>query len=289
MIRCQICNKDFTRITATHLKQHNMSVAEYKEKFGDDSILSEENRRNMSRTLESTIKKYGEVEGHKRWDDYRKRQAETNTYEYKKEKYGWTKEKFYEYNKSRATTKENMITRWGKKEGTKRWQEYCVRQAYAGTAKEYFVEKYGEVEGVKRYEDVCYNKGSSFRGKQLTDEHKLNCRLGTIKYLEEVQGERICPRFNPKACDAIDKLGEEMGLHFQHAKNGGEIRLDIGYWVDGYCKTDNIVVEYFEPWHNKAEERDLWRLNEIQGFLGCRIILIKEGKDGSQTIEDYEG
>ena len=288
MIRCQICNKDFTRITATHLKQHNMSVAEYKEMFGNDSILSEENRRNMSRTLESTIAKYGEEEGRRRWDEYRKKQAETNSYEYKKSKYGWTKERFDEYNKSRACTKENMIKRWGKVEGSKKWQEYCMRQAYAGTAKEYFIEKYGEVEGIKRYEEVCEQKGKGGGKRVWTDEQRLNARLGAIKYLEEVQGIRMVPRFNPKACDAIDKLGEDLGLHFQHAKNGGEIRLDIGYWVDGYCETDNIVVEYFEPWHNRTEERDAQRLNEIQEFLGCRIILIKEGKDGSQTIEDYQ-
>ena len=182
-----------------------------------------------------------------------------------------------------------MISRYGEKEGTNLWEEYCMRQAYAGNAKEYFIEKYGEIEGTERYEKVCYKKGSGFRGKKLTDEHKLNCRLGTIKYLENVLGERICPRYNPTACDAIDKLSEEMGMHFQHARNGGEVRLDIGYWVDGYCETENVVVEYYEPWHKRTIEKDKLRLQEIQEFLGCRIILIKEDKDGNQTIEDYEG
>jgi hypothetical protein len=288
MIQCQVCNKSFTRITASHLVQHNMSVAEYKKMFGNDSILSEGNRKNLARTIESMIKKYGEIEGRVRWEEYRRKQAETNSFEYKKKKYGWTKEKFDEYNKSRATTKKNMISRYGKEDGTKKWEEYCSRQAYAGTAKEYFVEKYGEVEGTKKYEEVCYNKGNAFRGKSLTDVHKLNCRLGTLKHLETLTGKRVCPRYNPKACKSIDMLAENLGVHIQHAENGGEIRLDIGYWVDGYCESENIVVEYFEPWHRKNVERDENRLREIRDFLGCRIIIIREDDDGNTTIEDYK-
>ena len=94
--------------------------------------------KSISITLNKFIEKYGEVEGKKRWDSYREKQRITNTYEYKKEKYGMTKEEFITYNKSRACTLENLIKRHGKKEGQDIWDEYVFRQAYT-TTREYFI------------------------------------------------------------------------------------------------------------------------------------------------------
>jgi len=44
-IKCKICDKEFKSIiTQTHLKTHGVSTAEYKAKFGNDSLSSEEYR-----------------------------------------------------------------------------------------------------------------------------------------------------------------------------------------------------------------------------------------------------
>lgn len=74
-------------------------------------------------TKDAMIAKYGEQGGTKKWNEYCKKQALTNTFEYKHQKYDWTKEQFDEYNKSRAVTKENLIRRHCKDKGMIIWNE----------------------------------------------------------------------------------------------------------------------------------------------------------------------
>jgi micrococcal nuclease len=76
----------------------------------------------------------------------------------KQEKYGITKEDFTRYNKSRATTLENLIHRYGEEEGAKKWDEYCKIQSYAGSSLKYFEEKFGEEEGVRKWVEINYLK-----------------------------------------------------------------------------------------------------------------------------------
>ena len=45
-------------------------------------------------TLENMIRKYGDVEGEIRWQEYKDKQAYTNSFEYKKEKYELFRNKF---------------------------------------------------------------------------------------------------------------------------------------------------------------------------------------------------
>ena len=94
-------------------------------------------------TKEKAIDKYGLEKGTEKWEKYIKKQAETNTYEYKKEKYGWTKKEFDEYNKSRAVTLDNLIKRHGREKGIKLWNDYIDRQSETKSIK-WMIEKYGE-------------------------------------------------------------------------------------------------------------------------------------------------
>lgn len=106
--------------------------------------------KSISITLNKFIEKYGEEEGKRRWDSYREKQRITNTFEYKKEKYGMTFEEFDSYNKSRACTLKNLIKKHGEEEGIKIWNDYIFKQAYT-TTREYFIEKYGENEGIEKW------------------------------------------------------------------------------------------------------------------------------------------
>ena len=51
--------------------------------------------------------------------------AKKNTFEYKKEKFGWSPEDFKEFNKSRAVTKENLIKKHGEEKGLEIFNNYC--------------------------------------------------------------------------------------------------------------------------------------------------------------------
>jgi hypothetical protein len=86
---------------------------------------------------------------------------------------------------------------------------------------------------------------------------------------------KVMPNFNKNACRIIDEYGNEYGYRFQHALNGGEIRV-IGYSLDGYDKKKNVVIEYYENAHKKRWRRDLIRKRRIVKHLGCKFIELKE-------------
>lgn len=115
-------------------------------------------------TLEKLILINGEDVGKIKWDEYRTKQAITNTFDYKNKKYGMTKDEFIEYNKNRASTKKNFIKKYGEEDGLKKWNAYCKKQSYVGIALEYFIEKYGEVVGTEVYNDVNRKKSNSIDG-----------------------------------------------------------------------------------------------------------------------------
>lgn len=87
------------------------------------------------------------------------------------------------------------------------------------------------------------------------------------------------PNFNPKACKIIEQYGKDNNYNFQHALNIGEFYIkELGYWVDGYDKDKNVVIEYMEKHHNnsKNKEKDLKRKERIKDFLKCEFIEIWE-------------
>ena len=95
-----------------------------------------------------------------------------------------------------------------------------------------------------------------------------------------LRGEWNIPNFNPKACQILNNISFDKGTQIQHAMNGGEYHIkELGYWVDGYDKENNIVYEYYEKAvHNKKLDiiRDIKREKEIRDFLKCEFIIIKE-------------
>lgn len=125
----------------------------------DDAL--KRNKKFISASKDSFTRRYGEEEGAKKWDEYRDFQAKKNTFEYKQEKYGITREEFNKFNKLRATTLENFINRYGEDIGCKKWDEYCKVQAYAGSTLTYFEKKFGHEEGVKKWNEINYLKSHS--------------------------------------------------------------------------------------------------------------------------------
>lgn len=88
------------------------------------------------------IKKYGETIGKEKWKEYCDKQAKSNSFEYKKEKYNWSKEKFDNFNKNRAVTKELCIKRYGDERGLEVWNNYCEKQKITKSF-DYMINKYG--------------------------------------------------------------------------------------------------------------------------------------------------
>jgi len=121
----------------------------------------------------------------------------------------------------------------------------------------------------------CYNEKR--RNPSLKTRKKM--RLSRIKDIESKYGQ-TSPNYSSLGCKLIKKYGEENSYNFQHAENGGEYHIkELGYWVDGYDKEKNVVIEVDEPHHfdknGNLKEKDVLRQKEIIDFLGCKFIRLR--------------
>lgn len=128
---------------------------------------------------------------------------------------------------------------------------------------------------------ACKNAGcgTSNKGRKCSEENKKASRLLMVERLKATH-QNFHPPYNKLACEHFNKLMIEEGIHTQHALNGGEYHIkELGYWIDGYDKTNNIVYEFDEKTHFKVDgvlkEKDIKRQKEIEDFLKCKFIRIK--------------
>jgi len=120
------------------------------------------------------------------------------------------------------------------------------------------------------------HKQAVLRGAYNTPEAKENYRKAAIKRIER-QGGIIA--YNPEACKAIDEYGKKYGYNFQHALNGGEVRI-AGYSLDGYDKERNTVIEFMEKHHNSSNNKikDAIRKSNIISKINCSWIELYDDK-----------
>ena len=113
-----------------------------------------------------------------------------------------------------------------------------------------------------------------------SDETKRKMRISFINRMKKRFGN-FPIRSNPNACKFIDEIGNKLGYNFQHAANIGEYHIKhLGYFVDGYDKDKNVVIEYDEPKHyyknGKLRNKDIVRMTEIKNHLNCKFIRYNE-------------
>ena len=250
MIKCLECGVESNRLQWTHFKYNCtgrfQNGKEYLKVYPNGKLVDDSVAKSTAITLDNLTKKYGPTEGAARWEQYKKKQAFSNSYEYKKEKYGWTKEQFELYNSSRSQTLEKMIERYGETEGIEKWQYYCELQAYTNT-KEYFVKKYGPELGVKKYLDV--NKR-----KSVGDPIILAEKMGiSVEDATEIIIKRQKNFFVSNAEKEFVKLLEEKIGPLAHTSS----KNPYGKWshlLESYVvydiKHNNFIIEFNgDYWH----------------------------------------
>lgn len=181
LVQCQLCKKEFKRITRSHLKHscvESITTKEYLRRFPTADIVSPALKKLYSNTKDSIIEKYGGEIGQEKWKSYCDAQAVTNTFEYKAEKFNISKEQFEDYNKSRAATLENFVKRHGEEEGLAKWHDYCERQRYT-TSIDYFVKTYGAEVGTKKYQEFCF-------GRSMANKIQSAVELAAYNELKQV-------------------------------------------------------------------------------------------------------
>lgn len=122
-------------------KKHNIS-------YEEAVFRVEELKSRTTITLENLIRKHGEKEGRKRFDQFRQKSAHTK--EKYKDKYGNQWEKHWKkYLQSKSCSLEKFIERYGE-EGHRLYEECQSKKSYSNSL-ECYIGKYGEQEGLEKY------------------------------------------------------------------------------------------------------------------------------------------
>ena len=184
---CLECNANLPRLQWTHFKYKCTGKfnngTEYIKHYPNAKLVDDDLAKKTAITLENLTKKYGEQEALIRWESYKNKQAHTNSFEYKQEKYGWTRDDFDSYNKSRAVTIENLRERHGLEMAEEIYKNYIAAQAYTCT-EEYFVNEYGEDEGKRKYYNFIKKRTLSFWVNSNQRSNKQSSRLEEQVYDE---------------------------------------------------------------------------------------------------------
>lgn len=245
-----------------------------------ENIKNTWTKQNYIQTKDNFILKYGEALGEEKWNNYKSKQTISNSYEYKKDRYNWTKEEYDNYNKSRAITINNLTKKYGSILALEKYENYINKERYSCT-KEYFTEKYGDI-GEEKYNNFVINK--SFK---------------TVAY----------SNISQKLFRELDTYLSSYTTYF--ATKNSEYYLSYSnnfYYLDYYIKELNVAVEFYgdvfhanpkkfkpndnpNPFNKNLTATDIWNNDEIriQNILtnfNITTIIVWESDYNSNIILD---
>lgn len=127
----------------------------------------------------------------------------------------------------------------------------------------------------------------------VSNDTRRKLRISRIKQISKLKynGHPIIPSFNNKACIFFDEINKRFNLNGVYATNNGEHHIkELGYFLDYYEPTMNMVIEWDEPHHyycgGKLTPKDRLRQDEIKHHLKCKFIRIKENKLDKMKVFD---
>ena len=311
-IKCLECGVECEGLLWSHFRYKCSgkiaSIQEYKEKYPGAETKSAEFRKSAAVTLKNMINKYGVIEGKKKWDAYCEKQRFSNSFEYKRDKHGWTKEQFDEYNKSRAVTIENVIKRHGEEEGLKVWDRYIEAQRYTNTL-EYFIEKYGD-EGKNKWLNYNNLKGMASDPAYVSKKYNITfdeavTKIGNyaqafscvseseknfINYFEKNLGENIKYTFKTKQfCIWSHDIGSILFYDLCDSKIKKIIEFNGDFW---HCNPKNYDANFVNPISN-ITAKDCWERDQLKikaaNVRGFTVLTVWESdfiSNSTKTIED---
>lgn len=284
-VRCYECGKIYGKLDNLHFKYTCSgllsSVHEYKQKYPGLPVICDNKKIACKITKLNLIKKYGLILGEQKWEEYKQKQAQSNTLEYKIKKHGWSLEQFKDFNKSRAVTLQNCIKKYGENEGLQVWTSYLEKQKYTCSLA-YFIETWGDLEGNLRFSNwknkLHKNDGLRVSKKEnavwtILDTYILNAKrsIGLIanrrllfdyvsledKKIIEFNGTfwHMDPRFYEK--DSVNqKTGETAQTFWNSDQEKIKLTNKLGYntyvlWEHDWDQTPEKVIEDILKWWKK--------------------------------------
>ena len=223
-------------------------------------------------TLESFVIRFGPIIGPCKSREYGEKQRKSNSFEYKQNKFGWTKEQFDAYNKSRSVTFDLCIKRHGEVKGKEIWDSYVEQQRYTNSL-EYFKEKYDET-GYTKWLEYNQQKAKSGKIDWIMEKHGV----GHDQALEIISS-RYKSRFTSQAEHTfLDMLEGAIGQPIQYSLKNKQfciwntylnapcfydladsqrkkiIEFNGDYW---HCNPSKYSAEYIHA-HYKIPAKQVW-------------------------------
>lgn len=283
MPQCKECGFISSRLQWTHFKYKctgkYQNGTEYIKDYPSEILVDPALAKKTSITLANLITKYGEIDGIRRWDSYKNKQSVTNSYEYKKEKYGWSTTDFDDFNKSRSVTLYNMIKKHGEDAGIIKWEQYCDRQRYTKSI-EYLVEKYGEIDGHVKYKEIIHKK-------TIARDNEFQLFSNSEKEFILLVESQLGKLENTSLSDPYCAWTSENSFFIYDIKHKDcIIEFNGDYWhanPDIFSSSDKIKNKTAqEIW-----DKDKMKL-ELAKTLGFRVLVVWESayyENKSETIE----
>lgn len=194
------------------------------------SLLRELGHNRQSKIFFTT--QYGERLGEIKFKELQTSQALTNSKEYK----GMTDEEFKRYNNSRAITLENMVKKYGKKEGTRVFNEYREKQRYK-KSKQRYIDEFGEEQGLEIFKEINKKKVQSLENFQ----RRYGKEEGLKRYRSFVENHR--KGFSDVASnlfEQIESLLNTDNVSFLYLPKNSELLLEK---IGGFYKYDFCIPE----------------------------------------------
>ena len=170
-------------------------------------------------------------------------------------------------------TKQNMYKVFEKNRGTGVYSNKGLKNPMYGLKEE----------KSPSYKRVHTDEEKERMRKPRSEEFKRKMRISTLKRIIRDGGGA---NYNRSACTFFERLNKEMKWKGVHAQNKGEYRIEeLGYVVDYYEPTLNLVIEWDEEFHylgDKLRQKDLERQDRIIQSLKCSFIRIRQ-KDFSTS------
>ena len=252
-------------------------------------------------TESNLIRKWGEKLGSEKWKKYCNKQSLKNKFEYKKEKYGWTKNKFDEFNKSRSITIDTMIKKYGENIGIIKWNDYVEKQKTT-KSRSYIIEKHGE----EFWKNQCKSHTFEVYLNRYKSESLANEKI--LEFYSKLKSPSIVSKSSQKYFEALDKFLCNKYKTYFYNKDGKEYGKNLGKrWVylDYFISDINLNIEYngdlfhgnpeiFGPEDepipfNTMKAKDIWKNDDekiklLEEKYSIRTIVIWESK--LPTIEE---
>ena len=242
-------------------RQAETNTLEYKQKtYGWTEKQFKEYNKSRAVTLKNLIKRHGEEDGAKRWDEYVEQQKLTKSWEYMVEKFGI--EKARQINKSKALTLENFINRLGEEKGKIEWLNYInnctfgyseISQVLFRNLDKYLSNKYTTYFATKNNEYVINNYGSIYR---------------LDYYIEELN---ICIEFNGSCFHGDERIYEDYEYcnPFNKSLTAKELREKDRERYD--CLYKNYGIKTYVIWELDYNPNEFDYISYINNVLKIEL------------------